>query len=362
MKKTLKIHIIDANSQTKIDNLISRCVMHNIDEIILYIGCCPVYCHNTLIGEPASLSSFDTLAALLDTAIRRNIRVYAWWNAGKIPRYWSGYQIEKDFPNWDTATLGDKFTDFHFLDWRVPTVAPFINDFIKEILKNYPTLAGVTLDNFIYGVPPGSGLEARDLYGNDAPEYLANAAQAGKEACAGNYKFGIHAMLDYYGYYLCQCWDKLLDSHTIDFVITSAYYDSAHTFGKDIKKTFEWAINSWDIKYRPYIIPCIAAMETTIGGEPLRTVQNFVDQYNLCLDFERVGIFDNRVTDEMMNAIDEKSIIVEMKETVQKLDENAVIAMDLADSLLVLSERVKNHITDLRDIDKKLESAGDIIE
>ena len=305
MKLTLKVQASICDSQSKVNALVNRCVAHGIDEIVYSIGSGIVYCKSDLIDPAVDVEQFDPLAALIMASFSVGIKVHAWMSWGIIPKYWTE-KLSSVYPEWDVATLGNPFpADFHFLDWRQPTVAPFTAAFASEILGNYSGLSGLTYDYFRYGFWSGNPYEVWDLYGVDCQSYVQAAAAQTMNAitAAGpQYTFSLHGFADYYGLYMGQSWDKLLDAGVFHLVYPMAYYDSSHTFGVSTPDTLEWAIASWAEKYRPKLVPVISSLNFD-GGEVLKAPADFAAQVGLCSAFPRIGIFDQRVSDAQLSTI-----------------------------------------------------------
>lgn len=311
MKLTLKVQANACETQTKVTALVNRCAKYGVDEIVYSMGSGVVWCKSGLIEPAVNVNSFDPLGTLIAVAGAQGVKVMAWWGPGQIPVYWTS-KLSSKYPDWDVATLGSPFpSTFHFLDYRRPTVAPFIGAFVAELLQNYPALAGVTLDYFRYGFWPGCQYEVWPLYGDYCQDYIQASAQAAMAATAAagpQYRLSLHGFSDYYGWYMGQSWDKLLDANLFHLVYPMAYYNNDFTGPVTKANTLEWAIASWAEKYRSRLAPVISSLNFTSATETLKAPADFAAQVDLCAAFSRVGIFDQRVTDEQLDAI--KPVVV----------------------------------------------------
>lgn len=112
-----------------------------------------------LTGEQKEASSsFDCLEYLLDKAGKYNIDVHAWVNPYRAAM--STADKAKLSPLSPVVKYSEYTVDYAdgktYFDPGEPEVRVLIVDGVKELVENYPTLAGIHFDDYFYPYPSGS--------------------------------------------------------------------------------------------------------------------------------------------------------------------------------------------------------------
>ncbi|MDR2525389.1 MAG: family 10 glycosylhydrolase [Oscillospiraceae bacterium] len=129
----------------------------------------------TLTGVQGKSPGYDPLAILLGLAAKTGLKIHAWINPFRVVKTVNVPKLAAKHPAKRLIAAGDRRVLEHggYFYWNpaLPENHALLCDGVRELLENYPQLAGVHIDDYFYPT-------AAPAF--DAPEYKAYLAAGGE--------------------------------------------------------------------------------------------------------------------------------------------------------------------------------------
>ena len=287
------------------------------------------------------------LRAMLDGAHARGMRLAAWIAFGvdaTLVKQWPG-------PG-------------GMLDFSQEAARVAIARAVSELVQQFPDLDMFALDYMrYYTTTDNAALQASySGYITDAVEKIAEAAE--DKTIIAHVKAYERDWLRW-----CQNWPQWLDEGLIEFAAPMCYQPLSTRYGGFTRHAQAWL---W-VADQERILPTLSIVDTTVSGEPLKTVETIMQEIRYMADtlgYTDLAFFDNRMTAAQMAAI-VAALPEDEPETIDVRAEIAALRGMLADARDMLcagetwvhtwSEQVRANLakmeTQIAAIEEKIETA-----
>jgi hypothetical protein len=267
-----------------VDAILPRLRRGGITDVFVELhGATGAIYNTTNIPKLTSLGNFDSLAAILQRW--QGVRIHGWYHVG----WWNAFYPQYDINHHEGVPGVVSWSDFGS---GFSTLASVIVD---DILLHYPALSGIHLDAARFPGPE-TGFEAARLFSSasvtDTVKAIRNAVGARATLTAAVRRQGwLDCLQDWPGWI-----DDGLFANRDDRVIPMCYRD------KPSKILYDFA--AWDPRHYSRIAPGVAVIFEK-SGEPLKTTFQFREEFVTVSSGwpDDVVIFDNRITDDMLDAL-----------------------------------------------------------
>lgn len=249
--------------------------------------------------------AFDPLEYAVNYAKSIGLEAEAWYSCGSIPRNWTA-KLSGPHPEWDVASglayNGTAFpSGFHCLDFRIESARAFIVSVAQELKAKFPALSAIHLDTIRWILPSPETYTLAQYYGPDCADYILQTVQNVSAAIAPM-PLTVAVFKNSFGTLVGQNWDTWFQY--VSRVYPMAYFNVDHTFGATWAY-LEDVLNDYAaLPEKAQVFPGLSYFDKSADNPP-KTITGLATQVQLCSDlgFYKLSIFDQRVTDEQMAAV-----------------------------------------------------------